>query len=196
MKNPTTKPLLLTCLCVMLFSLFSNAQCAAGLLANEEIKEGKKVILAQLWPGDESQVTYKHLLGTTLTVGKLGIANIGDCWFMGDITVNGEDVFFVGVTLKAAPGETYDGPVLATEAKAASDFPVGTKVIVHGIPITDPNSSLFYSDAPTTDTGYVTEADLTKNANGTYSGCILNGEEGSHFRTKKCFTEKKVEKRP
>jgi hypothetical protein len=194
MKNLTTKPLLLAFFCMMLFTAITHAQCPAGLLANEELKEGKKVTIAEVYKDESNPELYQDLVGKTLAVGKLGLVNIGDCWFMGDLNVNGEDVFFVGVTLKAAQGETYDGPVIAAETIAASDFPVGSRVLVHNIPATDKNSMSFYSDAPTQDRGDVIEADLVKNANGTYSGCILTGKAGESYRTRKCFTECKAEK--
>lgn len=197
MKNTTTKTLLLTCLCMMLFTAITHAQCAAGLLAQEELKAGKKVILAEVYKDENGEATHLDQIGKTLTVGKLGLVNIGDCWFMGDLNINGEDVFFVGVTLKAAQGETYDGPVLAAETKAASDFPVGAKVIVYGIPSANPSSTAMFSDRPTPieqDKGEVVEADLKKNANGTYDGCILDKYGWDiGFRKKVCFTGKKVE---
>ena len=173
MKNSTTKSLLLTCLCMVLFTAISYAQCAAGLLAYEELKEGKKVIIAEVYKDENTTESYDHLIGKAFSVGKTGIINIGDCWFMGDLNVNGEDVFFVGVTLKAAAGESYDGPVLAAETKAASAFPVGCKVNVVK-PDDKPYSllSALSEEENGVQTGTVVEADLKPLGDNWYSGKV------------------------
>ncbi len=179
MKTKTS--LLLFCF-MMLFALITYAQCPAGVLTNDGIPMGKKVIITEISPTDGSYEDYKSWIGQTVEAySNLYIEE--DCWYNGEIMLGDADNFFVAVRLKGVKGEKYNEtipPARKEEVITASDFPVGTRVKVHGIPITDPNSSLFYSDAPTTDRGDVIEADLTKNANGTYAGCILTGKAGEN----------------
>jgi hypothetical protein len=185
---------ILTFFCMMLFTALTHAQCTTSSVNSPELSAGQKVILAEISKEDDPEI-HKAMVGKTLSVGTGGMANIGDCWFLGELNINGEDVFFVGVKLDAVKGETYASAAAAeTLTAAASDFPVGSRVLVHNIPVTDKNSMSFYSDAPTQDRGDVIEADLVKNANGTYSGCILTGKAGESYRTRKCFTECKAEK--
>ncbi len=195
MKTKTS--LLLFCF-MMLFALITYAQCPAGLLNYETIESGKKVIITEIPKSDETYETYKSWIGKVVEVYSDIFVEEG-CWYNGELMYGDDENFFVNVRVKAAPGETYGNIAAAAvkeETKAASDFPVGTRVKVHGIPVTDKNSYSFYSEAPTVDYGEVVEADLKKNANGTYSGCILTGEGlDIRYRTKKCFTENKVEKR-
>jgi hypothetical protein len=196
MKNQTTKTLLLTCLCIVLIITTGNAQCPAGILTNDGIPMGKKVIITEISQTDGSYEDYKSWIGQTVEAYSNLYIEEG-CWYNGEIMLGDADNFFVAVRLKGVKGEKYTEtipPVRKEEVVAASDFPVGSRVLVHNIPVTDKNSSMFYTDAPQEDRGDVIEADLVKNANGTYTGCILTGKSGEQYRTKKCFTECKVEK--
>ncbi len=78
-----------------------------------------------------------------------------------------------------------------TETQSASDFPVGTKVRVSDFrELLNSGCSQFFAEGRTeTQAGVVIEADLIKNLNGKYSGCI---QEGSY--TKHGFQGAKVEK--
>lgn len=79
-------------------------------------------------------------------------------------------------------------------AVATADFPVGAKVKVFGMPITDPNNSFYYSDETMDITGVVIETDLKKDANGKYDGCIKDHPEFAElYRERVCFTGKRVE---
>lgn len=182
MKNATTKTLLLTCLCTVLFSALTYAQCTSSSLNVAELTSGQKVILTEISKEDNPEI-HKTMVGKTLTVGKGGMANIGECWFLGELNINGEDVFFVGVRLDAAKGENYGAttPAVKTEIQTASDFPVGAKVTVSAFQELNKSCPESLSDRPESVSGEVVESDLVKDENGNYSGCVIR------WGTKHCF---------
>ena len=180
------------CLSVLLmFTATLQAQCVASLLNKETVPTGKKIILAEVSSEDEPE-KYQSEIGKTTEVGSAGLTNIGDCWFMGELKLNGEDVFFVGIKINAAKGETYSGADHVQEHTTAANIPVGTKVKVYNYSEADPNSLAIYYEEASDLIGYVIEADLKKDAGGKYSGCIKTDQ--GNFSVKKCFPGNRVEK--
>ena len=172
MKNPTTKSLLLTCLCTVLFSVISYAQCTSSSINAAELTAEQKVILTEISKEDDPEI-HKAMIGKTLNVGTGGMANIGDCWFLGELNINGEDVFFVGVKLDAVKGETYASAAAAAETKATSAFPVGCKVTI--VKADDKPYSLLSAlseEEHGVQTGTVVEADLKPLGDNWYSGKV------------------------
>ncbi len=185
-----TKTIFLTICSSLLFTAIAHAQCTSSSINAAELTAGEKVILTEISKEDDPEI-HKAMIGKTLTVGTGGMANIGDCWFLGELNINGEDVFFVGVRLDDVKGESYGGttPVVRTETPTASDFPVGAEVSVVGFQELDKSCAQFYSERTENATGVVIEADLVKDDNGNYSGCILYGQSLKH-----CFKSASVYK--
>ncbi len=174
MKNQTTKLLLLTCLCMMFFTSITHAQCTSSSLNVTDLTAGQKVILTEISKEDNPEI-HKSMVGKTLTVGKAGLTNIGDCWFMGELNIKGEDVFFIGVRLDAAKGENYKAttPSVAAETKTAAAFPVGCRVTIVK-PNDEPYSllSALSDESTPNETGTVVEADLKPLGDNWYSGKV------------------------
>ncbi len=187
-----TKKGFLAFLAIVLFTATLHAQCNSSTVNKEAIATGKKIILAEVSTEDKPE-NFKNFIGKTLEVGSAGITNIGDCWYLGELKLNGEDVFFIGVRVNAAQGETYEGDAPAPAAAiTTADFPVGTRVKVYNYSETDTKSLYFFSDEASDIVGIVTESDLKKDANGKYSGCIMVNP--GTYEVKKCFSANKVEK--
>lgn len=74
MKKPSTKNLLLTLFCMMLFTALTHAQCPAGLLANEELKEGKKVTIAEVYKDESNPELYQDLVGKNACRRQIGLS--------------------------------------------------------------------------------------------------------------------------
>ncbi len=175
-----TKTIFLTICSTVLFTAITYAQCTTSSINAAELTAEQKVILTEISKEDDPEI-HKAMIGKTLTVGAGGMANIGDCWFLGELNINGEDVFFVGVKLDAVKGESYGATTPAgTETKTASDFPVGAEVSVVGFQELDKSCAQFYSERTENATGVVIDADLVKDDNGNYSGCILYGQSLKH----------------
>lgn len=179
------KILLLSFFCMMLFTAITHAQCTSASIKAAELTAGQKVILAEISKEDNPEL-HKAMVGKTLTVGTGGMANIGDCWFLGELNISGEDVFFVSVRLDAVTSENYGTTTPPAEIKAISDFPVGAKVSVSAFQELNKYCPQSLSDRPESVSGEVVESDLVKDENGNYSGCVMQ------WGTKHCFKGAKV----
>ncbi|MEI7802408.1 MAG: hypothetical protein WCI97_07185 [Bacteroidota bacterium] len=176
-------------LVIMFFGIsFPNtllAQCIYGILDVPTISKGTKIIIVEIAHYDANQDKLKFLEGKTVTVGDGSLTFTFDCYYRGVVEYGGENYELADARVK-----TTDENAGKISTSSNSDFPMGTIVKVFDIPITDPNNPNFYSDAENDEDGFVVNADLAKDANGKFAGCIEN-EAG----TKICFTGKKVEKK-
>ena len=172
--------LLITLFFGLNFSNTLQAQCVYGILDIPIIAAGTKLFVVQISSSGSNYEAQKFLGGKTVTVGNATLIFSYDCWYRGTIEFGGINYEVTGIRVKI-PNE--DAEKISTASN--SDFPMGTNVIVRDMP----NPSAF-SDEPVSEFGFVVGADLIKDADGKYAGCIEDTGGG-----KICFTGKKVEVR-